>query len=318
MKIKFYFKFIFITLSIIGVVFMVKKNFFQAERELNIATPFPVKVVWDGYVYQTISESFKVEDFLREKSIYIYSKDLISPDLKASLKPHSRIEITSNREVSIEVDGEVRGVSTTRRTIEEVLKDENIKLNPFDKIKPDLKDLTRNDLEVEITRIEKKNIIEEEVIEYETIVKEDKDLKWKKIKIKQEGEDGLKEVEYELVYKNGELVSKTKLSSKTTKEVQPKIVVEGRKIEIISIQRGRASWYAFTGEMKCASVRYPKGTWLRVTNQENGKQIIVQVNDYGPDPGTGKVIDLDKVAFAKLASIGQGVIEVKIEEIESG
>jgi rare lipoprotein A (peptidoglycan hydrolase) len=54
-----------------------------------------------------------------------------------------------------------------------------------------------------------------------------------------------------------------------------------------------------------------------VTNQENGKQIIVQVNDYGPDPGTGKIIDLDKVAFAKLASIGQGVIEVKIEEIES-
>jgi rare lipoprotein A len=69
--------------------------------------------------------------------------------------------------------------------------------------------------------------------------------------------------------------------------------------------------------MKCASVRYSKGTWLRVTNQENGKQIIVQVNDYGPDPGTGKVIDLDKVAFAKLASVGQGVIEVKIEEIES-
>jgi uncharacterized protein YabE (DUF348 family) len=317
MKIKFYFKSILITLLIIGVVFVVKKNFFQTKRELNIATPFPVKVVWDGYIYQTTAESFRVEDFLKEKSINIYSKDLINPDLKASLAPHSRIEITSNREISIEVDGEVREIDTTRRTVEEVLKDENIKLNPFDKIKPDLEDLTQNDLEIEITRIEKKNIVEEEVIEYETIVEEDKDLKWKKVEIEQEGKDGLKEVEYELVYKNGELVSKTKLSSKITEEAQPKIIIEGRKIEINSIQRGRASWYAFTGEMKCASVRYPKGTWLRVTNQENGKQIIVQVNDYGPDPGTGKIIDLDKVAFAKLASIGQGVIEVKIEEIES-
>jgi hypothetical protein len=172
-------------------------------------------------------------------------------------------------------------------------------------------------LEVAITRIEKKNIIEEEKIEYKTIIKEDKKVKWKKIEIQQEGEDGLKEVEYELIYKNGELISKTKLSSKIIKESQPKIIVEGRKIEIVSTQKGRASWYAYTGEMKCASVRYSKGTWLRVTNQENGKQIIVQVNDYGPDPGTGKVIDLDKVAFAKLANIGQGVIEVKIEEIES-
>lgn len=317
MKIKSYFKSILITLLIIGVIFVVKKNFFQTKRELNIATPFPIKVVWDGYNYQTTTESFKVEDFLKEKSINIYSKDLINPDLKAFLAPHSRIEITSNRKISIEVDGEVREIDTTRRTVEEVLKDENIKLNPFDKIKPDLKDLTQNDLEVEITRIEKKNIVEEEVIEYETIVKEDKNLKWKKVEIEQEGKDGLKEVEYELVYKNGELVSKTKLSSKITKEAQPKIIIEGRKIEINSIQRGRASWYAYTGKMKCASVRYPKGTWLRVTNQENGKQIIVQVNDYGPDPGTGKVIDLDKVAFAKLASIGQGVIEVKIEEIEA-
>jgi uncharacterized protein YabE (DUF348 family) len=227
------------------------------------------------------------------------------------------ISVVTNRKVLVEVDGEVREINTIKKTIEKMLEEADIKLNPFDQIKPSLESLTKQDLEVAITRIEKKNIIEEEKIEYKTIIKEDKKVKWKKIEIQQEGEDGLKEVEYELIYKNGELISKTKLSSKIIKESQPKIIVEGRKIEIVSTQKGRASWYAYTGEMKCASVRYSKGTWLRVTNQENGKQIIVQVNDYGPDPGTGKVIDLDKVAFAKLANIGQGVIEVKIEEIES-
>jgi rare lipoprotein A len=60
---------------------------------------------------------------------------------------------------------------------------------------------------------------------------------------------------------------------------------------------------------------FSRGTWLRVTNRENGKRVFVVVNDYGPQRGTGKMIDLDKVAFQKLASIGKGVIEVKVEEI---
>jgi rare lipoprotein A (peptidoglycan hydrolase) len=60
---------------------------------------------------------------------------------------------------------------------------------------------------------------------------------------------------------------------------------------------------------------FPRGTWLRVTNRATGKQIFVVVNDYGPMRGTGKMIDLDKVAFEKIAPLGQGVVEVKVEEI---
>jgi len=66
--------------------------------------------------------------------------------------------------------------------------------------------------------------------------------------------------------------------------------------------------------MACASLQFPKGTWLRVTNRANGKQIIVQVNDSGPY-SEDKIIDLDKVAFQKIADLGQGVTEVKVEEI---
>jgi len=317
MKLKIYVKIIIFFLLILIVGFFVWNKFFKKERSLILKHPFSVEMIWNGYRYQTLTNASNVENFLKEKAIKTYSKDLIIPGLKQSIAPHSIINFTSNRRVLIEVDGEIREVDTLRRTLDKVLKDENIKLNPFDRIKPELNVLTRDELEVEITRIEKKNVIEKENVEYKTITKEDKKVKWKKVEVKQEGENGLKEVEYELVYKNGKLISKTKLSSKIIKEAQPKIIIEGRKIEVTSVQKGRASWYAFTGEMKCASVRYPKGTWLRVTNQENGKQVIVQVNDYGPDSGTGKVIDLDKVAFVELAEVWQGVIEVKIEEIES-
>jgi rare lipoprotein A len=48
----------------------------------------------------------------------------------------------------------------------------------------------------------------------------------------------------------------------------------------------------------------PMGTKLRVTNQENGKQVIVRVNDRGPYSHAS--IDLSYAAFAHIASTRRG------------
>lgn len=53
----------------------------------------------------------------------------------------------------------------------------------------------------------------------------------------------------------------------------------------------------------------PFGTRLRVTNQSNGKSVIVKVNDRGPFVG-GRSLDLSYGAFSKIASPGQGVASV--------
>ncbi|MBN2884594.1 serine hydrolase [Patescibacteria group bacterium] len=78
---------------------------------------------------------------------------------------------------------------------------------------------------------------------------------------------------------------------------------------------GDASWYRFKGGLYAASPDFKAGTMLKVTNLENGKSIDVTVNDYGPDRKLhpNRVIDLDAVAFAKIASLGDGLAKVKIE-----
>ena len=53
----------------------------------------------------------------------------------------------------------------------------------------------------------------------------------------------------------------------------------------------------------------PFGTKLRVTNQRNGKSVIVRVNDRGPYVGE-RDLDLSYGAFSKIASPGQGVASV--------
>jgi rare lipoprotein A len=53
----------------------------------------------------------------------------------------------------------------------------------------------------------------------------------------------------------------------------------------------------------------PFGTRLRVTNQSNGRSVIVRVNDRGPFVG-GRTLDLSYGAFSSIASPGQGVVKV--------
>jgi D-alanyl-D-alanine carboxypeptidase len=80
---------------------------------------------------------------------------------------------------------------------------------------------------------------------------------------------------------------------------------------------GRASWYAYKGGNFAASPDFPKGSKLRVYNLANRKSVDVVVNDYGPERNKhpDRAIDLDKIAFKKIASLSGGIINVKIEPL---
>lgn len=96
-------------------------------------------------------------------------------------------------------------------------------------------------------------------------------------------------------------------------------------------QRGNASYYAdrFHGRlmsngqpyhrdsMTCAHLRYPLGTWLRVRNLTNGKEVIVQVTDRGPY-SRKFVIDLSRAAARELDIIQYGFRQVEITPFVEG
>ena len=88
---------------------------------------------------------------------------------------------------------------------------------------------------------------------------------------------------------------------------------------------GMASWYG-EGQMTASGERFdkhqltaahrtlPMGTMVRVTNQKNGKSVIVRINDRGPY-GHGRIIDLSEAAAKKLDMIDAGVAPVTLEVI---
>jgi rare lipoprotein A len=91
-------------------------------------------------------------------------------------------------------------------------------------------------------------------------------------------------------------------------------------------QIGIASWYgveehgrhAASGERfsmygyTAAHRSLPMGTVTRVTNLENGKDIIVRINDRGPFI-KGRIIDLSYTAAKAIDLVGNGTAKVKVE-----
>lgn len=76
-----------------------------------------------------------------------------------------------------------------------------------------------------------------------------------------------------------------------------------------------ASGYVYTAnQLVCASNDYPFGTVLKVTNKRNKKSVVVIVLDRGSfKMKYGRKIDLSKAAFAKIAKLGEGLIDVTLE-----
>jgi rare lipoprotein A len=93
-------------------------------------------------------------------------------------------------------------------------------------------------------------------------------------------------------------------------------------------ETGVASWYghpyhgrpAANGEiydmeqLVAAHRTLPFDTWVRVTNQTNGKSVEVRIIDRGPFVG-GRIIDLSHAAAQAIDLIGPGVGPVRIEVI---
>lgn len=91
-------------------------------------------------------------------------------------------------------------------------------------------------------------------------------------------------------------------------------------------QTGRIAYYGrkFAGRRTASGERFdpeamtmahrtlPFGTRVRVTNLENGKSVIVRVNDRGPST-QGRIGDVSQAAAEQLEMVQAGVIDARLE-----
>lgn len=117
-------------------------------------------------------------------------------------------------------------------------------------------------------------------------------------------------------------------------------VVKGRRYEPMSVdaaqtyqEKGVASWYGFEtyhqkdghmtangeafdpGKPSAAHKLLPLPTNVKVTNLDNGRSMIVRVNDRGPFV-KGRIIDLSAGAAKHLGFYRKGTARVKVETVD--
>jgi len=66
--------------------------------------------------------------------------------------------------------------------------------------------------------------------------------------------------------------------------------------------------------MTAAHRSLPFGSKIKVTNQRNGKSVVVRINDRGPFI-KGRVIDLSRAAAAELGFIRAGHTKICMQQI---
>lgn len=186
--------------------------------------------VKDGDKTQEIVGYGTVSTILKENGIVLGEHDEIEgADLDSYTKSGTEITIKHAFSVMISADGEITTVYMTEGPVSKALDlavltadDDDIISKPLDEI------LTQNS-SLEITRIEKKERVENEVIKFNTKTEKTNTLNVGQSKVTQKGINGEKIVTYEDKYVNGKLSESIQVKSEITKKAVDEIKLVGTK-----------------------------------------------------------------------------------------
>ncbi|MBC8630601.1 G5 domain-containing protein [[Eubacterium] tenue] len=147
---------------------------------------------------------------------------------------------TAKKEIKIISNKEAKEISTFKYTIDEVIKEHNLKFDKNDIINLTLNENKKenakldtkleDNMVIELVNVSKGTISEYKEIDFETKVVSDKNLLKGKSVVSQEGEKGKNSLVYDVVYHNGKLVEKNFSKELVSKKPQDKIIKKGTKV----------------------------------------------------------------------------------------
>ena len=180
-------------------------------------------------------------------------------------------------------------VRTHAKTVGELLKDKNITLQKDDTLSVDQSARIVPGMKIELWRNGKQTVTVEEDVKFQTEKVQDanRDLGYREVK--QAGENGKKNVTYEIEMKNGVEVSRKEIASVVTKESKKQIEIVGAKSsntfsgsfsEALSRLRScEGSYTSNTGNGYYGAYQFDKRTWGKYGGYEVASDAPASVQD---------------------------------------
>ncbi len=217
----------------------------------------------DGKEETFVTYKSTVKDVLQESGIEINPKDKLQPSLESKVCEKEYIKLKRAVPVNIIANGSKFNIETAEDNIEDMLnaeettlKEQGLEFNKdIDEVSPSLESKIQDNLNVQLVKVQAEEVVEKQVINFDTIVEKNEELDKSVKKVKTEGTNGEKEITYQVVYKDGVESHREVKSNKVISEPKNKIVIEGTGTTYAS----RGSNVSSSKQINCVATAYSGG-----------------------------------------------------------
>jgi uncharacterized protein YabE (DUF348 family) len=275
----------------------------------------PITLLLDGHPRHVIVTGLTVEEVLEEIALRGSLADAVRPSRAARVRAGMTLSYRRAVLVTVLHDGKTERVITNAPTAGEVVSELGISLGQRDRIEPGPATAPGRGTRIRVVRVGLRTEIDEVVVPFRTIVRRDRTLEYGLRRVASVGRSGVRRDRYLSKYVDGRRVGRRVLGTKTIRAARAHVIAIGTAFPGCPCSRGsalgRATWYYQADGLSAAHRTLRLGTVVRVENLSNGRWVNVVIRDRGPY-GSGRIIDLSDEAFRRLASLGTGVIRVRI------
>ncbi len=303
---------IFVLIS--GATSFFTKTQAQASPVANYSSapsfiPSKVDLVIEGKQTQVLSVANSLEQFKQFHNLVgLAPMQQRFERIDAMKRSAPALEFRYAKVITINVDSTTKTILSTDLTVGQALKNSGLEIDGDDIVSVALATNAKDVKNISISRVSTTTRTAQVSIPFSVINQNDSTLAKGKTSIKQTGVNGLADVVYSQTLQDGKVSAEVETSRHIIKAPVSQIVSVGTKP--LGTESGKASWYAHTPGT-CAHKILPFGTIVTVRNSNTGATTTCRVADRGPF-GAGRIIDLTKDVFARIASISQGIVPVTI------
>jgi len=168
--------------------------------------------------YKVLSFNKTVSDVLDHCDIELGPDDVVTPELSSKIGKDDVITVARSYELTIRDGKNLKTVQTTQHTVRAILEENNIELQELDIVAPFIDAKISEGVHINITRVWDEYVKEDGIIPYFTEINLVNDLANNEIKLVQPGENGLKQVTYQIRYENGKMMSRNFVKEEIVKD----------------------------------------------------------------------------------------------------
>lgn len=198
---------------------------------LTIIRAFDVEVIYRGQSFTVKSAGGTVKEAIASAGITLSGAETVTPDLDSTVKEGEVIEIVADSYVTLTDGGETQDIATKAKTVAEFLKELELTLSKDDVLSVDEKTEIYDGIEISIERVEYKEEVRVESVDYGFITEETDEMYEGVTSIERYGVEGEKQVTYKCKYVNGVFKSEEVIKEEITVEPVDQLELVGTYVE---------------------------------------------------------------------------------------